>query len=65
LEQNLLSNAQGQGCSSHSHSISESVEGGMEMYESFLKSADTVYQPIKSDLEICLEEGVFLPENGL
>ncbi|XP_062150253.1 zinc finger BED domain-containing protein RICESLEEPER 2-like [Alnus glutinosa] len=68
VEQNLQSNAQGLGCSSHSHSIteiSESVEGGMEMYESFLKSANTVHHPIKSDLETYLEEGVYLPEKGL
>jgi hypothetical protein len=68
VEQNLQNNAQGLGCSSHSHSISEiseSVEGGMEMYESFLKSVDTVHHPIKSDLEIYLEEGVYLPKKGL
>jgi hypothetical protein len=37
----------------------------MEMYESFLKSVDTLHQLIKLDLEIYLEEGVFLPEKGL
>jgi hypothetical protein len=66
MEQNLLSNARE--CSSGSSSISAvagSVQSGMKIYESFIRSADTVQQPLKSDLEIYLEDGVYIPEKGL
>ncbi|XP_059446001.1 zinc finger BED domain-containing protein RICESLEEPER 2-like [Corylus avellana] len=67
VEQNLQSIAQ----RSSSHGASSSVaigeddEGGMELYESFLRTTNTVQKPIKSDLEIYLEEGIYIPEKGL
>jgi hypothetical protein len=66
VEQNLLSNHHG--CSSCNYAINavgESVQSGLKMSESFIKSADTVQQPIKSNLEIYLEDDVFIPEKGL
>jgi len=34
-------------------------QGGLEIYESFLKSAKMVLQPVKSELEIYFEEGAY------
>ncbi|XP_059461777.1 zinc finger BED domain-containing protein RICESLEEPER 2-like [Corylus avellana] len=45
--------------------ISEKSEGGRDLFESFLRTTDSVQQPIKSDLDTYLEEGVFIPEKGV
>jgi hypothetical protein len=34
------------------------------MFQSFLRTTDSVRQPIKSDLDIYLEESVFIPDEG-
>ncbi|GLT54719.1 hypothetical protein SLA2020_278970 [Shorea laevis] len=65
VEQNLISHAKE--CSSGVSSISAvagNSQSGMEIYESFIRSADTVQQPLKSDLEIYLEEGVYIADKG-
>jgi hypothetical protein len=44
--------------------ISEKGEGGRAMFQSFLRTTESVKQPIKSDLDIYLEDGVFIPDEG-
>ncbi|XP_062144580.1 zinc finger BED domain-containing protein RICESLEEPER 3-like [Alnus glutinosa] len=65
LEQNLASKVQENSSSSRSIYAVDDEEGGVEMWESFLKSAETVLQPVKSELEMYLEEGVYIPNKNI
>ncbi|XP_062150442.1 zinc finger BED domain-containing protein RICESLEEPER 2-like [Alnus glutinosa] len=65
LEQDLASKVQENSSSSHSIYAVDDEEGGVEMWESFLKSAETVLQPVKSKLEMYLEEGVYIPNKNI
>ncbi|XP_062175441.1 zinc finger BED domain-containing protein RICESLEEPER 2-like [Alnus glutinosa] len=57
-EQNLVSNAQE--CSSSNCPFSAVDQGGgLQIYMSFIRSFETVHQPVKSELEIYLEEGIY------
>jgi hypothetical protein len=58
VEHNLVSNAQN--CSSSNCPISAVDQGGLQPFVTYLKSVETVHQPVKSELEIYLEEGVNL-----
>lgn len=59
IEQNFVSNAQE--CTSSNYSISAIDQGGLKIYESFLRSVEMVHQPVKSELEIYFENGVYIP----
>ncbi|XP_059436825.1 zinc finger BED domain-containing protein RICESLEEPER 2-like [Corylus avellana] len=50
---------------SSSNAICEKGDGGRDLFESFLRTTDSVQQPIKSNLDIYLEESVFIPEKGM
>ncbi|XP_062175626.1 zinc finger BED domain-containing protein RICESLEEPER 1-like [Alnus glutinosa] len=56
VQPNLASNAQE--CSSSNCPISAVDQSGLQRYQSFLKSDNTVYQPVKSELDTYLEESI-------
>jgi hypothetical protein len=65
IEQNLQSSVQECSSSSSVTAIGRSVQSGKEMYESFVRSVDTLQQPVKSDLQIYLEENVLIVDKGV
>ncbi|XP_062155266.1 zinc finger BED domain-containing protein RICESLEEPER 2-like [Alnus glutinosa] len=65
LEQDLASKVQESSSSNRSVFAVHDEEGGVEIWESFLKSAETVLQPMKSELEMYLEEGVYIPNKNI
>jgi hypothetical protein len=64
-EQDLASKGQESSSSNRSICAVDVEEGGVEIWESFLKSAETVLQPVKSELEMYLEEGVYIPDKNI
>jgi hypothetical protein len=63
LEEQHLQKSSSHGASS-SNAICEKGEGIGICFESFLRTTDSVKQHIKSDLDIYLEESVFIPIKG-
>jgi hypothetical protein len=64
-EQDLASKVQESFSSNRSICAVHDEEGGVEIWESFLKSAETVLQSMKSELEMYLEEGVYIPNKNI
>jgi hypothetical protein len=63
LEEQHLQKSSSHGASS-SNAICENGEGGRNFFESFLRTTNSVKQLIKSDLDIYLEDSVFIPDKG-
>jgi hypothetical protein len=62
LEKQFLQKSSSHGASSSV--ICEKGEGSRDLFKSFLRTTDSVKQPIKSNLDIYLEESVFIPNKG-
>jgi hypothetical protein len=41
------------------------VQSGVDLYDSFVRSAETLQQPIKTELQVYLEENVLICEKGV
>ena len=63
LEEQHLQKSSSHDASSN-NAICEKGEGGRDLFESFLRTIDSVKQPIKYELDIYLEESVFIPDKG-
>jgi hypothetical protein len=64
-EQDLASKVRESSSSNRSICAVDDEEGGVEIWELFLKSVETVLQPVKLKLEMYLEEGVYIPNKSI
>jgi hypothetical protein len=64
MEQNSQCNAQ-ESSSSIGSVTTANVQSGVDLYDSFVRSAETLQQPIKTELQVYLEENVLICEKGV